>query len=99
VARVLNALPEWEDVVRAATALDRPVKQVLAQALVAPGTGRTGGPDPEREARTAEYEAAAPDDLSMSSSVTRVFPLPASPTTSPTVGIPHWQLPQLPHCL
>jgi hypothetical protein len=39
------------------------VKQVLAQALVAPGTGRTGGPDPEREARTAEDEAAAPDDL------------------------------------
>ena len=31
--RVLNAMPEWEDVVRAAAALDRPVKQVLAQAL------------------------------------------------------------------
>ncbi|MGY1814929.1 nickel pincer cofactor biosynthesis protein LarC [Blastococcus sp. SYSU D00820] len=31
--RVVNAMPEWEDVVRAATALDRPVKLVLAQAL------------------------------------------------------------------
>ncbi len=30
---VLNAVPEWEDVVRAAAALDRPVKAVLAQAL------------------------------------------------------------------
>jgi pyridinium-3,5-bisthiocarboxylic acid mononucleotide nickel chelatase len=26
-------MPEWEDVVRAAAALDRPVKAVLAQAL------------------------------------------------------------------
>ncbi len=31
--RVLNAMPEWEDVARAAAALDRPVKQVLARAL------------------------------------------------------------------
>ena len=31
--RVLNAMPEWEDVVRAATALDRPVKRVLAHAM------------------------------------------------------------------
>ena len=30
---VVNAMPEWEDVVRAAAALDRPVKAVLAQAL------------------------------------------------------------------
>jgi hypothetical protein len=30
---VVNAMPEWEDVARAAAALDRPVKQVLAQAL------------------------------------------------------------------
>ncbi len=30
---VLNAMPEWEDVARAADALDRPVKRVLAQAL------------------------------------------------------------------
>ncbi|WP_448640417.1 nickel pincer cofactor biosynthesis protein LarC [Geodermatophilus sp. URMC 63] len=51
---VLNAVPEWEDVVRAAAALDRPVKLVLAQAsgraqaLAAgsppPGTGRVGLP-------------------------------------------------------
>ncbi len=31
--RVLNAMPEWEDVARAAAALGRPVKQVLARAL------------------------------------------------------------------
>jgi len=31
--RVVNAMPEWEDVVRAAAALDRPVKRVLARAL------------------------------------------------------------------
>ena len=30
---VVNAMPEWEDVARAAAALDRPVKQVLAQAV------------------------------------------------------------------
>ncbi|MGY1743019.1 MULTISPECIES: nickel pincer cofactor biosynthesis protein LarC [unclassified Blastococcus] len=30
--RVLNAMPEWEDVARAAAALGRPVKQVLARA-------------------------------------------------------------------
>jgi pyridinium-3,5-bisthiocarboxylic acid mononucleotide nickel chelatase len=30
---VVNAMPEWEDVVRAAAALDRPVKSVLAQAM------------------------------------------------------------------
>jgi pyridinium-3,5-bisthiocarboxylic acid mononucleotide nickel chelatase len=30
---VVNAMPEWEDVVRAAGALDRPVKSVLAQAM------------------------------------------------------------------
>lgn len=30
---VVNAMPEWEDVVRAAAALDRPVKGVLAQAM------------------------------------------------------------------
>jgi uncharacterized protein (DUF111 family) len=30
---VVNAMPEWEDVARAAVALDRPVKQVLAQAV------------------------------------------------------------------
>ncbi|MGY1832398.1 nickel pincer cofactor biosynthesis protein LarC [Geodermatophilus sp. SYSU D01180] len=30
---VVNAMPEWEDVVRAAAALNRPVKLVLAQAL------------------------------------------------------------------
>jgi pyridinium-3,5-bisthiocarboxylic acid mononucleotide nickel chelatase len=30
---VLNAMPEWEDVARAAAALGRPVKQVLAQAV------------------------------------------------------------------
>ncbi|WP_034510433.1 nickel pincer cofactor biosynthesis protein LarC [Blastococcus sp. URHD0036] len=39
--RVLNAMPEWEDVVRAAAALDRPVKQVLAQAQ-----GLAAGLDP-----------------------------------------------------
>jgi uncharacterized protein (TIGR00299 family) protein len=31
--RIVNAMPEWEDVARAATVLGRPVKQVLAQAL------------------------------------------------------------------
>jgi pyridinium-3,5-bisthiocarboxylic acid mononucleotide nickel chelatase len=31
--RVVNAMPEWEDVARAAAALDRPVKLVLAHAL------------------------------------------------------------------
>jgi uncharacterized protein (DUF111 family) len=30
---VLNAMPEWEDVARAAAELGRPVKQVLAQAV------------------------------------------------------------------
>ena len=30
---VLNAMPEWEDVARAAAALDRPVKRVLAEAV------------------------------------------------------------------
>jgi hypothetical protein len=30
---VVNAMPEWEDVARAAALLDRPVKQVLAQAV------------------------------------------------------------------
>ncbi len=30
---VVNAMPEWEDVARVAAALDRPVKQVLAQAV------------------------------------------------------------------
>jgi hypothetical protein len=30
---VVNAMPEWDDVARAAAALDRPVKQVLAQAV------------------------------------------------------------------
>ena len=30
---VVNAMPEWEDVARAAAALGRPVKQVLAQAV------------------------------------------------------------------
>jgi uncharacterized protein (TIGR00299 family) protein len=32
---VLNAMPEWDDVVRAAAALGRPVKRVLAQAQAA----------------------------------------------------------------
>ena len=32
---LLNAMPEWDDVVRAAAALDRPLKQVLAQAQAA----------------------------------------------------------------
>jgi uncharacterized protein (TIGR00299 family) protein len=32
---VMNAMPEWDDVVRAAQALGRPVKQVLAQATAA----------------------------------------------------------------
>ncbi|MGY1773158.1 nickel pincer cofactor biosynthesis protein LarC [Blastococcus sp. SYSU D00813] len=31
--RVLNAMPEWDDVARAAAALGRPAKQVLARAL------------------------------------------------------------------
>ena len=30
---VVNAMPEWEDVARAAAQLDRPVKRVLAQAV------------------------------------------------------------------
>jgi pyridinium-3,5-bisthiocarboxylic acid mononucleotide nickel chelatase len=33
--RLMNAMPEWEDVVRAAGALGRPVKRVLAQAQAA----------------------------------------------------------------
>jgi hypothetical protein len=33
--QVMNAMPEWDDVVRAAQALNRPVKQVLAQATAA----------------------------------------------------------------
>ena len=32
---VLNAMPEWEDVVRAAGVLGHPVKRVLAQAMAA----------------------------------------------------------------
>ena len=32
---LLNAMPEWDDVVRAAAALDRPLKRVLAQAQAA----------------------------------------------------------------
>jgi uncharacterized protein (DUF111 family) len=32
---LLNAMPEWDDVVRAAAALDRPQKRVLAQAQAA----------------------------------------------------------------
>jgi pyridinium-3,5-bisthiocarboxylic acid mononucleotide nickel chelatase len=32
---VLNAMPEWDDVVRAAGVLGQPVKRVLAQALAA----------------------------------------------------------------
>lgn len=31
--RVVNAMPEWDDVARAAAALGRPAKQVLARAL------------------------------------------------------------------
>ena len=32
---LLNAMPEWDDVVRAAAALGQPVKRVLAQAQAA----------------------------------------------------------------
>ncbi|SDO15058.1 nickel pincer cofactor biosynthesis protein LarC [Geodermatophilus sp. DSM 45219] len=39
---VVNAMPEWEDVARAAAALDRPVKQVLAQAVGLAEALRTG---------------------------------------------------------
>ena len=46
---VLNAMPEWEDVARAAAALDRPVKRVLAEAVglaeaLAAGSSRVPGP-------------------------------------------------------
>ncbi|SNS37853.1 hypothetical protein SAMN06893096_103452 [Geodermatophilus pulveris] len=45
---VVNAMPEWEDVARAAAALDRPVKRVLAQAVglaeaLAAGSGHDEG--------------------------------------------------------
>ena len=46
---VVNAMPEWEDVVRAAAALDRPVKAVLAHATglaQSLATGAGGRPDP-----------------------------------------------------
>lgn len=42
---VVNAMPEWEDVVRAAAALDRPVKGVLAQAMGLAESLSTGAED------------------------------------------------------
>ena len=47
---VVNAMPEWEDVARAAAALGRPVKQVLAQALgLAEALAADGRRSPARE--------------------------------------------------
>jgi uncharacterized protein (DUF111 family) len=44
--RIVNVQPEYDDVAAAAVALDRPAKQVLAEAIAAAQTGAERQPPP-----------------------------------------------------